>query len=493
MKPAATTADAALARASQGHRSALLSQALRLACKLASVPIIARLVPPEEHGLFAMGSSAFLLLALFRDAGLGVAAIQARTLSEPQKTALFWAHLFLGLLLTLAGCASAGAIARFYDTPAVESLFMTMSAAFLVIGASGFVRSQLGRAARFVELNRVENTAAILGTFAMIGSAILGAGAYAFVIFLLVSELIATALAWRTLRWRVHARPDWPGLRGLLGVGADVTVYQIVGYLLQQMDVIAVGRWFGSHTMGLYSRAGLLLSLPNLHLVGPLNQVALVTLSRLRTESPHFLAHAQTTVATIAHFVFPLFAVAIALPAETVRLVLGPEWFEATALVRWLALAAIGSTLVALGYASAVAAQQTRALAVSGAAAVPCTVLAIWLGRDRGAEGIAAAIATTHLVLALPRLWWSVRREHGAFAGLCSALLGPTIGSAIAIAGMRTGYALTQNQPWTIRLAGSLFTGAVAFILLATLWPRLRRELRAAWHYLPRISFRSPS
>jgi O-antigen/teichoic acid export membrane protein len=106
-----------LDKATRGHRSVLLSQGLKLACKLVSVLLLARLVAPSEHGLFAMASSVILLLALFRDAGLGAAAVQARALDEVQLNTLFWCHLGLGCLLAAGTVALAPYAARFFMRP----------------------------------------------------------------------------------------------------------------------------------------------------------------------------------------------------------------------------------------------------------------------------------------------------------------------------------------------------------------------------------------
>ena len=157
-----------LEHAARNHRSMLFLQALKLACKLLSVLLLARLVAPADHGLFAMASSVILLLALFRDAGLGAAAIQARSLDEVQLSTLFWFHLGIGAALAFATLGVAPVAAEFYATPAVTPLLITMSAAFLLIGAGGFARSQLERSARFAEVSRIEGAAAVIGTLAVL-------------------------------------------------------------------------------------------------------------------------------------------------------------------------------------------------------------------------------------------------------------------------------------------------------------------------------------
>ena len=96
-------ADTLLAQASRGYQSTLLSQGLRLLCKAVSVVALARLVTPAQHGQFAMAASVFYLVVLFRDFGLGTAALQTRALSEEQRTTLWHAHAGLGILLVPVG------------------------------------------------------------------------------------------------------------------------------------------------------------------------------------------------------------------------------------------------------------------------------------------------------------------------------------------------------------------------------------------------------
>src|SRR3954462_9496383 len=69
--------ESTLTRAASGYRATLVSQGVRLACKIVGVVVLARLVSPAEHGVFAMAASVMFFFVLFRDFGLTAAAIQA--------------------------------------------------------------------------------------------------------------------------------------------------------------------------------------------------------------------------------------------------------------------------------------------------------------------------------------------------------------------------------------------------------------------------------
>jgi PST family polysaccharide transporter len=482
-----------LLQAARGYRATVVTQVVRMACKALSVLTLARLVSPEDHGLFAMAATLFGALTLFRDLGLGTAAVQAPALTDTQRTALFWAGGGLGVILCVAMLGASRAVAAFYAAPSLVPLLAVMSVAFVFIGAGGFMRAQLLRELQFDAANRIETWSVVVGTVVMIAIGALGGGAYAFAGFLVSSEAVATLLAWRAQRWRPAGPPRWSCLRSLLPTGGAVTVHQMLSYLLQQLDTIVIGRLFGSHPLGLYNRANQLLALPHLYVAAPLGQVLLASLSRIPVGSAEFSRHAWSTVNTVAHLVLPLFAVCLVLPAETVRVVLGPQWPEAAPLIQVLAAGGLAAAISALAYAVSVAAGAAGRLVGAALLALPFTVLAIALGARSGVLGIATGLAAVNIALALPRAWWLLRDIPGGLAGFCRALRGPFTAMVVAMPGLWGGRAFAgETADWRLRLGLGLAGAAAVLALAGACLPALRREWRQILDYLPGRTPSSP-
>jgi PST family polysaccharide transporter len=483
---ASASSDPVLRQAARGYRATVVTQVVRMACKALSVLVLARLVSPEDHGLFAMAATLFGALTLFRDLGLGTAAVQAPVLNETQRTTLFWASVGLGVVLCAATLGASRAIAGFYAAPALVPLLAVMSSAFLLIGVGGFMRAQLLRELQFDAANRIETWSVVVGTIVMIAIGALGGGAYAFAGFLVSSEAVATVLAWRAQTWRPAGSPRWSSLRGLLRTGGAVTVHQLLGYVLQQLDTIVIGRRFGAQPLGLYNRANQLLALPHLYVAAPLGQVLLAALSRIPAGSAEFRRHAWGTVNTVAHLVLPLFAVCLVVPAETVRVVLGPQWPGAAPLIQVLAAGALAAAISALAYAVSVAAGAAGRLVGAALFTLPFTVLAITLGARSGVVGIAAGIAAVNVALALPRAWWLLRDVPGGLAGFCRALRGPFTAMLVTMLGLWAGRTFAGAAAgWVLRLALALGGAALALALAGACLPPLRREWRLILDYLP--------
>jgi PST family polysaccharide transporter len=255
---------------------------------------------------------------------------------------------------------------------------------------------------------------------------------------------------------------------------------------LQQLDTIAIGRWFGAFPLGLYNRAGQLIAFPQLYVCAPLSQVLLATLSRLPPKSPEFGRHAWSTVTVIAHLVLPFFGVCIVLPAEVVRVVLGPHWPDATPLIRILAIGGAAAALTSLLYAVNVALGRTRRLVSAGAIALPLSALAIWLGAKHGVIGIATGVAAVHVALVIPRAWWLLQDLSGGFAGYLRALRWPILATIIMMTGLWLGREIAGTGiSLLIQLLASFMGAALMLAITAALSPALRREWQTALHYLP--------
>ena len=485
MIPAGGGSDFTLSQAAAGYQTTLLSQGVRLLFKIAGVVVLARLVSPSEHGLFAMGASLTLLLALFRDLGTGGAAIQTQSLAEGQMTALWWLHAGLGIVLTVLTLGLAPAVALFYNEPRVAPLLIAMSASFFLNGLNAWPRTLLHRALRFAELNRVETLGSVVGTVAMVIGGACGAGAYAFVAFLLASETLMLAMAWRFCRWRPSAPAAWRDIGRLGQTGLHLTIYNLLLYGVQQADTLLLGKWFGAGSLGLYNRAGQLLVQPTTHLAAPFSQVLLATLSRLGTGSPNFARHLRDTANTIAHFTLPLTVVSMVRPDDIIQIVLGSHWIGAAPLLRWLAVSAAVSLLTITIYPLCVSSGRTLRLTQLALLTLPVTLLGLWVGRHHGPVGLAAGLACANLCLLIPRLWWATHNTPMRLRDYAEAFIGPVSVAAIFAGGLQAGSWWFGGLNFFPQFMAAIFCGVAAIALCALIWPRVQREFASLWNHLP--------
>lgn len=482
-----------LRQAARGYRTTIVTQIVRVGCKLASVVIMARLVAPEGYGDFAMAAAVFWVLALFRDAGLGTAAIQAKSLSTSQMNGLFWAHLGMGGLLMAATWGLAPLVDMWFRTNAVSALLHPMSFAFLIIGAGGFVRAQLYREMRLAQANRLEAYSAVIGTTAMVAAGWAGADAFSFVVFLLVSELVATVLTWREISWRPSGGWQDSNLNALWRVGGNVTLNQLVTFLSSQLDAILIGRWFGAAAVGLYSRSTQLLTLPRQYIASPLSQIMLTTLARLKDDAGALSQHTARAVTNISHLVLPFYLVCIVLPVPTVKILLGEDWLAVAPLLQILAIGRAMNTLTAMAETVNIARDQGSRLVGAALMSLGGTTLAIVIGRKFGLSGIAWAVSIAQIIMVGPRLWWLLRDIPGSLRQYLRAIRGPLALSFITLISLSAFARMLETAPpWTTlggAIVGAIGIGGIACAIL----PSIRREISDTFRFATGKFESSPS
>ena len=105
--------------AARGTAVTLGAQAGRFALQIGSLVVLARLLTPEAFGLVAMATSVLGVAELVRDFGLSSAAVQAKHLSDGERTNLFWVNVGIGTACALLALGAAPLVARLYGDPRV--------------------------------------------------------------------------------------------------------------------------------------------------------------------------------------------------------------------------------------------------------------------------------------------------------------------------------------------------------------------------------------
>src|SRR5690554_5259633 len=79
----------------RGGSLTALAQILKSLLEIGSTFILARLISPEDFGLFGMVIIVTGFLAMFKDLGLAMATIQREKITHAQVSALFWINVLL--------------------------------------------------------------------------------------------------------------------------------------------------------------------------------------------------------------------------------------------------------------------------------------------------------------------------------------------------------------------------------------------------------------
>lgn len=369
--------------------SQLVTQGSRVAVGL----VIARLLTPDEYGLAAMAIAFSALALVIADPALGAALIQRATVSEADRSTVFWFTVAAGLACTVAGLLLARPVADFFGHAEVAPLFAVESLTFVLVALSATQTALLTRQMAFRSLELRDMAGTLTGAVAAIALAFAGAGAWAIIAQSVVSATVATLLIWRFSTWRPSFVFSLDSLRSSGSYGGKLFVARLASYLNLNADNLLIGRYLGAGPLGVYALAYNVMITPLARVAAPVHGVLFPALARLQGD-PERLGRAwlRGTRLTAAVTV-PGFLGMLAVAPDFVPVVLGTRWNDSIPVLQLLCLAgivqALQSTLASILQATNRAGTYLRFMLFSSTV----NVSAFALGLQWGLVGVAAAFA----------------------------------------------------------------------------------------------------
>jgi O-antigen/teichoic acid export membrane protein len=398
-------------RSVRGGVITLGAQGVKFVLQLGSTAVLARLLTPADFGLIAMVATFTGFAALFKDLGLSQATVQREHVTHEQVSTLFWINVAVAALIGLLVAAMAPAVAWFYGEPRLAMVTVALGSTFVFGGLAAQHAALLRRQMRFGPLAAVEVASLAGGIAAAVWLALAGAGYWALVAMTMGQALVTAAGLWIVSGWSPGRPRRGAGIRPMLGFGGNVTAFNLFNYFSRNADNLLIGWYWGAASLGLYSKAYSLLTLPMRQVNGPAATVAVPALARLAGDSERYRRAFISVQATLLMVSAPAMAVLLVEPTAVVSVFLGDQWLAAAPILRWLAL--IGIIQVATQSNGWVFTTQgrTREMMWWGLVGGLLSVGAFLAGLPWGGVGVAASYALSGVLVRTPlMLWWLGRK-----------------------------------------------------------------------------------
>jgi lipopolysaccharide exporter len=257
-----SSADGATAKSTLGTSAAkgLLWSALSMGANkfvaFASTVVLARLLAPDDFGVFAAALTLMLYLEVALDLGISAAVVyeQEEGLTSRLDTA-FTTNVLFASVLTLVGIGIAPALARLLGVPDATLIFRVMSFYLLIRGLGQVNTAVLRRDLNFRRLAIVEISGAAARACISVVLAAMGYGVWSIVWGFLAGELASTVAAWFVVRFRPRLHIDIKAARSMLRFGLGVVALNIINELALNSDYLVVANRLGATALGFYTLA----------------------------------------------------------------------------------------------------------------------------------------------------------------------------------------------------------------------------------------------
>ncbi|GAB3600204.1 lipopolysaccharide biosynthesis protein [Microbacterium tumbae] len=466
-------------RAARGGAVTLVAQIARTAILLLSTFLLARLISPTDFGLFAMVVALTGIAEIFRDFGLSMAALQARTLSQGQKSNLFWINGSVGFVLAAVVFGCSWWIAGFYGRPELVPVVQAIAPVYVLNGLSTQFRVAINRAMRFTALALCDVVPVFMGFLLATVLAFLGGGVGALVAQQVLTALLTLLMSVMLARWWPSLPKQRTGMRPLLSFGFSFFVTQLLTYATRNVDSVAIGRVWGAAPLGLYDRAFQLAVAPLNQINAPMSKVALPALVKVVDDRKRFataIREAQLVACYVTASALLLIAGA---SVPLVDLLLGHQWVAAGPILAFLAIGSIFRAAQQVSYwmfiSHGMAGSHLRMHLVAQPTIIACTLG----GLPWGAVGVAIGNAVGCVLFWMLSLLWAGRVTKNDVRVLIvdAARAIGLFGAPAGVIALACSLFLSLDSGWKLLIAVGLALGW--YFLAIVMFRTVRNDMRS--------------
>lgn len=300
-----------------------------------STIILARLLVPEDFGLIAMATSISAILELLGAFGFDLALIQNPKVERKHYDTAWTFNVIFNFFCALLMIVVAYPVASFYGDDRVAPVMLFLSLSYMI-----FAFNNIGIVNFRKELNFRDEFILLLSrrvlTFVItITGAFYFKSYWALIIGMVSGRLISVLLSY----WMHTYRPklSLAAWRELISFSKWILANNFLFFLIHRSSDFVIGRLHGASSLGTYSVAYEIATLPSTELVAPINRVTFPGFSKIA--DPKAISEAYVKIfALISLLIFPIGIGIAAVASPLVKTALGQNWLAATELVELLAI-----------------------------------------------------------------------------------------------------------------------------------------------------------
>lgn len=217
--------------------------------------ILARLLPTETFGLYAIIAIIQGVSLIFSDMGISSSLYHQKNIKKIIYSSLYWINIFINLVIYALFILAAPFIASFFKEPLLVGLIpiVGLNLIFLSIGKHFIVYAR--KELRFKQLSLARITTTFIALIMSILLAYSGFGIYALIIPELFVGLALSIYFFFIMRraYPLEFALNIHESKSFIKIGLYQAGSEIMGFLAKQLDAIVIGRSMDMETLGIYN------------------------------------------------------------------------------------------------------------------------------------------------------------------------------------------------------------------------------------------------
>lgn len=304
-----------------------ISTVARFGLQLGAQVVLARLLGPENYGIFGVGMVVLTLSNFLANFGFGWNLLHKQDLTQDDIRFAFTWQIVAGCSAMLALFLLAPVLASYFREPRVLPVIQWLSLACLFNAAASPAGNLLQRDLNFKAVGIVQVASYACG-YVLVGipMALAGFGVNALVAAWLVQAGVVLVLMYVLRPHSLRPLFHFSGSGKAMGTSGQVFVTNVVNWCLNNIDRVLIGRMLNVHAVGLYAAGYNLATMPNTLLLGALQPAFMSAAARMQNDHQRLGRVYLQMVATVWVIALPFFVFLAAISFDLVQFLYGSQW-----------------------------------------------------------------------------------------------------------------------------------------------------------------------
>lgn len=439
--------------------------------------VLARLLAPEEYGVYTVAFVALIILTNTNDLGIETALIRyPGDVDEigPTAVTVIAASSVLQFLIAFA---AAPYFARALGSSDATGVIRLLTVCILINGAFAVQSGLLTREFQQRRRALADLTGLGISIVATIALAAAGLGPWSLAWGRVIGNSVNGVLHFYLARARYRPGYDRVIARSLLSIGVPLAATFLFAEAVNNVDYVIVGRVLGSTALGLYLMAFNLSSWPVSTLSFSVTRVSVPGFARLQHNREALQAAFGRALALVLGLSALVCGVMAVLALSLIRFVYGPPWAGAALALRFLVVLGVARVGLQLGYDLLYALARGRATLVIQMLWLAALIPALTYGASHdGIRGVGIAQMIVVLVIPVPGLLLALRRAGFSLRGVFGQTPLPLLGAACAVLAAIVASAAVHGDLLALLCGGIAALGAWALVAARPIYRLARAD-----------------
>lgn len=375
------------------------TQYVELLIQFISVLVLARILTPDDIGIFTIAAFLMTLLHVFRDFGVVQYVIQEKELTNEKIQAALGVAVILALSVAIFLYASSGLVAQFYDKPEIADVLKVMALSFAISPLGSLLIGILRREMRLLQIFYIKTLSSLCHVSTAIVLAMNGFGAISLA-WANFAGILSFGIMAQVLRPQsVPFMPKFRNIKAVLSFGSTASLGSVANIAGSNAPDLIIGKVLNMAALGYFSRANGLIQLFTRLISGAILPLALPYFAEMHRQGKSVDDAYIKAVAYLTALAWPFFAVMAFLAKPIVDTLYGPNWNESIPVAQLLCIAGAISSVSLFATQALIATGQVRSAAGAQLTVHPFRFVGVIIASTYGLMHIA-------LVLILSEWLW---------------------------------------------------------------------------------------